>query len=197
MSRPRPVLKPAAPSPFPLLGHVNLKCLTSSQAPLPRSGQSAWTRGKSEQNQGEGASVQRRHFTPSPRSKPRWQPRPPRRPPLPELPSDPVAPLQPSNSSKSLVRAAPPPRNARPAGRARRRRRSPSSGAPALATASSCARARSRTSIQTFRGLIAVVLSVASLHERPLGAPEPRAPVSRSPAREKNRPAPAEDLPGN
>ena len=72
-----------------------------------------------------------------------------------------------------------------------------SSGAPALATASSCARARSRTSSQAFRGLIAVVVSVASLHERPLGAPELRAPVSRSQAREKNRPAPAEDLPGN
>lgn len=116
-------------------------------------------------------------------SKPRWQPQPPRRPPLPGLPSDPVLPLQPSNAIKSLIRAAPPPRSARPAGPARRRRRLPSSGPPALATASSCARARSRTSIQAFRGLIAAVLSSASLHRRPLGTPVPRARVSRNQAR--------------
>lgn len=64
---PSPCFETCGPSPFPLLGQVSLKCLTSSQAPLPRSGQSAWTRGKSAQNQGEEASVQRRHFTPSPR----------------------------------------------------------------------------------------------------------------------------------
>lgn len=64
---PSPCFETSGPSPFLLLGHVSLKCLTNSQAPLPRSGQSAWTRGKSLQNQGEGASVQRRHFIPSTR----------------------------------------------------------------------------------------------------------------------------------
>lgn len=64
---PSPCFETSGPSPFPLLAHVSLKCLTNFQAPLPRSGQSAWTRGKSEQKQGEGASVQRRHFIPSPR----------------------------------------------------------------------------------------------------------------------------------
>lgn len=128
-------------------------------------------------------------------SKPRWQPQPPRCPPLLCRPSDPVLPLQPSNSSKSLVRAAPPTRSARPAGPARRRRRLPSSGPPALATASSCARARSRTSIQAFRGLIAAVLSAASLHRRPLGDPVPRA-RSQGTKREGINPPP-EDLPGN
>lgn len=178
---PSPCFETCGPSPFPLLGHVSLKCSPSQK----------WAVSLDSRKIGAGRRSQcaKKALHTLSASKPRWQPQSPRRPPLPGLPSDPVAPLQPSNSSKSLVRAAPPPRSARPAGPARRRRcRSPSSGPPALATASSCVRARSRTSIQAFRGLIAVVLSVASLHRRPMVAPEPRVRVSRSQARGKKPP---------
>lgn len=182
---PRPVLN-LRPSPFPLLGHVSLKC------PLPRSGQSAWTRGKSEQGE---ASVQRRHFTPSPRPSLGGSPSPspPSLPGLPRIPY--TAPLQPSNSSKSLVRAALP--------TLERAARRPGQTLPLPLTFVRAPGARHCQQLRQgqeqdehpgFRGLIAVVLSVASLHRRPMVAPEPRVRVSRSQARGKTAP---EDPPGN
>lgn len=57
---PRPFSKTcfesSGPSPFTLPGRVRLEMVTSSPAPLPRDGQSAWTREKFKQNHGEAAS---------------------------------------------------------------------------------------------------------------------------------------------